>query len=457
MLISITNRTRPATDLGYLLHKHPDRFQTFAMSGGQAHVFYPEADDEICTCTLLCEVDPVTLVRGKPGERVAGKIRDYVNDRTYSASSVTAVTMADIFRSAINGRCAAREALIDRPLDLEVNIAPIRTGCGRERIERLWSTIGYEVSLELEDESSGQGALQIRSRTQTLRDVLRHLYVLIPAIDGSRHHYVTDDDIEILTKRGEGWLGDHPDRAWIAKRYMNRQRSLAETAIAQLEEHDSAAADDDAMAEELPPQRVSLQRIRIDTVAQNLVERGAKRVLDIGCGGGALTRTLVGEPDIEHVLALDASALALEHAERRMRRMPEDLKAKVKLVQGPASAIDPRWKTYDAAALVEFIEHIDPERWPPIERAVFAIAHPKTVIVTSPNREYNTLYGLSPDQRRHKDHRFEWDRDEFGQWATGCAAAHRYEVDIEGIGSADPVHGSPTLMAVFTAKETNDG
>ena len=80
MLLMITTTHRPATDLGYLLHKHPERLQTFSLPFGQAHVFYPEADSERCTAALLLDIDPVGLVRGRPGSSGEGRaLEQYVN------------------------------------------------------------------------------------------------------------------------------------------------------------------------------------------------------------------------------------------------------------------------------------------------------------------------------------------------------------------------------------------
>ena len=454
MLVTISTTHRPARDLGYLLHKHPDKLQSFTLSHGTAHVFYPHADEERCTCALLYEIDPITLVRGKAGTPTSGRLRDYVNDRPYAASSMTAIALGEVFRSAINARCAARESLVTTPIPLEVSVAAVRTGCGRERIKRLWTVLGYGVELEegsaTNDASESYAVLRLASTDHTLAEVLRHLYVLIPAIDGARHHYVSETDVEVLVRRGEGWLGEHPDREWIGRRYMNRQRSLAELALAQLAPEVESTERDESDEAPARPARVSLARTRIDTVRDRLIEHGATQVVDVGCGEGSLVRALAAEPAINAVLGVDVSAVALERAERKLRRTSERVSEKITLALAPAGVEDARWATHDAIALVEVIEHIDPERWEPVERCVFEAAAPATVIVTTPNREYNALYGLEPHERRHRDHRFEWDRAGMRAWCERTARRYGYEVRIEGIGPADPEHGSPTMMGVFT-------
>ena len=112
MLLTITTSHRPATDLGFLLHKHPDRFQSFDLSFGQAHVFFPEAEDDCCTACLLLDVDPVGMVRGK-GREQNSLLDHYVNDRPYAASSFMSVAISQVFGTAMGGRCKDRPELAE--------------------------------------------------------------------------------------------------------------------------------------------------------------------------------------------------------------------------------------------------------------------------------------------------------------------------------------------------------
>ena len=456
MLLTLTTTTAPATELGWLLHKHPEKVQSFDVKGGRAHVLYPEVSEARCTCALIVDIDPIALVRGKPGSPGAGLVRDYVNDRPYTANSITAAAMCEVFRSALNGRCEGREAVAAAPQALEATLASVRLAIGAQRIERLWSALGWEVTVTPVDGDGGDdeakfATLALKGDTHTLSALLRQLAILIPAMDGRKHHYVSSNDIEVLVRRGEEWLGEHPDKQWIAKRFLNRQQTLAEAALERLAPEES---DDDPETGEARMHasalRVPLQKARIETVRTRLIERGARRVVDVGCGEGGLVRALMKEPEIQEVIGVDASTTALERAEHRMRRAPEAQRAKVKLVHGPAGAVDPRWAACDAIALVETIEHIDPECWTPVERCVFEVAQPATVIVTTPNREYNPLYGIAEGARRHRDHRFEWTREEMRAWCDATAERYGYAVEIEGIGAVDPEHGAPTLMGVFT-------
>jgi 3' terminal RNA ribose 2'-O-methyltransferase Hen1 len=145
------------------------------------------------------------------------------------------------------------------------------------------------------------------------------------------------------------------------------------------------------------------------------------------------------------------STAALAVAARRLRldRLPERQRARITLVQGALTYRDDRLCGYDAAVLMEVIEHLDEPRLPALADSVFGHARPATVVVTTPNVEYNANYaGLHG--MRHHDHRFEWDRPTFARWATDVAAAYGYTVEIDGIGTADAALGAPTQLAVFT-------
>ena len=131
--------------------------------------------------------------------------------------------------------------------------------------------------------------------------------------------------------------------------------------------------------------------------------------------------------------------------------MPPRQRARVDLWQGALTYRDRRLRDFDAVAVVEVIEHIDPPRLGAFEDALFGDARPRAAVVTTPNVEYNPLFeGMPQDRLRHKDHRFEWTRAEFGSWCEGVASRHGYSVRLTGIGPTDETMGSPTQMAVFT-------
>ncbi|HLO85153.1 MAG TPA: 3' terminal RNA ribose 2'-O-methyltransferase Hen1, partial [Nostocaceae cyanobacterium] len=197
MLLTITTTHSPATELGYLLHKHPDRCHSLSLSFGQAQVFYPEANDERCTVALLLDVDPVKLVRGK-----GATLEQYVSDRPYVASSFMSVAIAQVFSTALGGRSKDRPELAQTPLPLvaKLSVLPCRGGEGflRQLFEPLGYTVhaqGHVLDAEFPDWGNSRYFTVELHHTITLSDLLSHLYVLIPVLDDDKHYWVNDDEI----------------------------------------------------------------------------------------------------------------------------------------------------------------------------------------------------------------------------------------------------------------------
>src|SRR5262249_33569931 len=204
-----------------------------------------------------------------------------------------------------------------------------------------------------------------------------------------------------------------------------------------------------------PGQPVPLSVLRREAVLHVLRESGARSVGDLGCGDGALTKHLISEKGVERIVAADVSARALAIAARRLRleRLPEARRASISLIQSALTYRDERLTNLDAAVLMEVIEHVDDERLPALERAVFGFAAPASVIVTTPNAEHNAVYRMTPGARRHPDHRWEWTRAQFRRWAGRVAATYGYSVRFHGAGPEAPEAGPPTQLAVFTRTE----
>jgi 3' terminal RNA ribose 2'-O-methyltransferase Hen1 len=463
MLLTISTTQKPATDLGFLLSKHPDRCQSFELNFGRAHVFYPESTDERCSASLLVEVDPVTLVRGKNGG-TAGTLGQYVNDRPYVASSFMSVAIAQVYGSALNGRSRERHELAQTAIDLEAKLPAVPCRGGEGLLRALFEPLGYRVGaegLELDARFPDWGrssylAVTLEAKLR-LQELLSHLYVLLPVLDDAKHYYVSEDEIAKLVAKGEGWLGQHPRREQIAERYLKHKRRFAREALAQLvsdEEGDLDAADEaKEREEEALEKKLSLNDQRVLSVVEAVLAAGARSVVDLGCGEGRLLRTLLKEKAIERVVGLDVSYRALEIAERRLRldEMPPKRRERIALMQGSLTYRDARLAGFDAACLVEVIEHVDEPRLGALERTVFEFARPRTVIVTTPNVEYNVRFeGLEAGRMRHRDHRFEWTRRQFEDWAKSVATRHGYGVRFAPIGDVHPEVGAPTQMGVFS-------
>ncbi len=458
MLLTVSTTHQPATDLGFLLHKNPARLQTEELSFGKAHVFYPEASDDLCTVALLVEIDPVALVRGRGPAGEGGQLEQYVNDRPYAANSFLSVAMGRLFTTAMSGRSKERPELADTAIPLTTHLPVIAARGGEDLVRRLFEPLGYAVEVESSslDESfpewgaSPYVSLTI-SGTTRLQDMLTHLYVLIPVLDNEKHYWVEADEIEKLLRRGEGWLGSHPEKDLIVSRYLKRQRSLTREALDRLLV-DEPEREEPSSVERQP----SLHEARLQTVFETLKETGAKRVLDLGCGEGKLLRLLLAEKQFETILGMDVSWRTLETAKERLRldELPERLRGRIELIQGSLTYRDQRLRGYDAAAVVEVIEHLDAPRLATFERNLFEFARPQHVVLTTPNAEYNAVFGSLPSGVfRHGDHRFEWTRAEFERWAMEVGGRFGYALRFEPVGPQDPEHGAPTQMVIFSKQE----
>lgn len=507
MLLTITTTAQPATDLGHLLHKHPDKAQSFEQSFGTAHVFYPEATDERCTAALLLEVDPRALLRSRTSVSTPDfALAQYVNDRPYASSSLFTVALGRVLRSAIRGTSERRPELARTPLPLVLHLPAVPCRPGPERARALFEPLGWSVEaipVPLDPELPGWGDSHHLSLTLTgtlrLSEALSHLYVLLPAVeDGHKHYWVDSTEIDkllraggapvdgVVDETGAGWLAGHPERAWITRRYLARRETYVRTALARLEEAgdpgsgpddedgapgaNAAALPRDPAVEEREP---SLAEQRAGAVTAVLGAERATSVIDLGCGGGRLLERLVRDRSLERVTGVDVHLGSLEIAHRRLcegchpdggrrhrplfadsdtrREERSRPRTRPELLLGSVVYRDRRFRDHDAAVLMEVVEHLDPSRLPAMEQVVFGDAAPRLVVVTTPNIEYNRHYeGLAEGEFRHADHRFEWTRAEFAAWADRVAAEHGYTVRHLPVGPEHPETGAPTQMGVFT-------
>ncbi|MBX9952553.1 MAG: 3' terminal RNA ribose 2'-O-methyltransferase Hen1 [Candidatus Obscuribacterales bacterium] len=463
MLLTLATTHQPATDLGFLLYKNPSAVQSFDLPFGKAHVFYPEASQESCRVALLLDVDPVRLVRGGAGKG-EGALEQYVNDRPYVASSFMSVAIAQIFGSALSGKSRERPELAITAIPLELTIYCVDCAGGEGMLRRVFEPLGYELEIRkypLDEAFPEWGDSRYHSFTiravTTVHDILTHAYVLIPVLDNEKHYWVGEDEVNKLLRHGEGWLASHPDRSFIVERYLQRKRKLTRLALERLTIEDDADPDatDEAHAqeEEAVERPLSLNERRIGSVMSVLKRQSARRVIDLGCGEARLIERLLADQDFSEVVGVDVSYRALEVASSRLRyeQMSDRQRQRIKLIQGSLTYRDKRMSGYDAATCIEVIEHLDPPRLSAFERVIFEFARPKTVVLTTPNVEFNVKFESLPAGRlRHRDHRFEWTRAEFQGWAREVCARHGYSVEFLPIGDEDAECGAPTQMGVFT-------
>lgn len=461
MLLTISTNRKPATDLGFLLHKHPERFQSFELSFGSGHVFYPEVSEDRCTACLMLDVDPVEMARGRRrGDGSA--LAHYVNDRPYVASSFMSTAISQVFGSALAGRCKDRPDVVDKPLPLEATIDVLPVKGGEDFLRSLFEPLGYTVEAQSHvlDENfpewgdSSYFSVKLFGNV-TLSELLNHLYVLIPVFDNQKHYFVGRDELDKLLAKGEGWLSSHSEKEAITRRYLKFQASLVRQALARLVEDtdDDPSSDDGQLAEEVLEKPLSLNDQRLGEVMTALRSSGAKRVLDLGCGEGKLLRELLKDKQFDEILGMDVSVRSLEIASKRLKidDLPSFQAERIKLIHGSLMYRDKRLAGFDAAAVVEVIEHLDPPRLSAFERVLFQHAKPQTVVLTTPNAEYNVMWETLPAGNfRHTDHRFEWTRQEFYSWATGIGGQYGYSVRLVPVGPEDDKVGAPTQMGVFT-------
>jgi len=456
MLLQITTTHQPATDLGYLLHKRPGKFQTKKLAFGHVHVFYPEASAEKCTAALWIDINAVELSKGRNQQfSKSFQLGQYVNDRPYVASSFMSTAIAKYYGSALNGNCKDRPELAKTAIPLEIRLVSVCARGGANLIKSLFEPLAYEVEVEgssLNENFPEWGdspyyKITLRG-TLTVQEVLTHLYVLLPVLDNNKHYFVSQTEIEKLLAKGIKWLPNHPRKDLIVNRYLKYKTTYTRRAIDKMSPGIIKEAE-----RVIVERKVTLHQRRLAKVAEELKISGAKTVADLGCGEGKLIKLLIPDTQFEKIIGVDVSAKSLEIAEKRLYLLNATPKRRkrISLLHGSLMYNDERLTGVDAAALVEVIEHIEEEKLPLLERIVFGEINPKTVIITTPNSEYNVLYeGLENGKMRHNDHRFEWNRAQFKAWAEKLASEYKYTFNIKPIGEIDANYGASSQMAIFT-------
>jgi 3' terminal RNA ribose 2'-O-methyltransferase Hen1 len=447
MILKISTTHQPAADLGYLLHKNPSRLHEETFPFGKGFVLFPEISDRKAEAALVLDVDPVGLVRG-------GSTYDqYVNDRPYTASSFLSSAMLAFFSTAMSGRSKERQEVADSEIPLEFELPVLRMKSGEEFVRGLFEPLGYEL------EFTPVGGKYVRLNGKyagRIRDFLTHLYILIPVVDDDKHYFVDKNEIDKLMNRAKDWLPTHPLKDAIIRKFLRYDKILTKEAVARLAEFepDLDEVEVPGIDEEIKAEKkLSLHTQRLEQVTAKLVELGATSVVDLGCGEGRLIQLLIKQKQFKKILGMDVCVRSLEFAARRLRLedASEALRNRLELVHGSLMYRDSRLAGFDAAAIVEVIEHLDLARLAAFERVVFEFARPSSVVLTTPNIEYNAVFEtMEQGALRHNDHRFEWTRAEFQAWCDGICERFRYRVEISGIGEEHPEYGSPSLMGVFT-------
>lgn len=479
MLMSITldqtkNKNYKASDLGFLLHKHPESIHEFNLSFGKARVFYPEASDEQCTAVLYAELDAIDMVKNfRIPKGSAKQLKQYVNDRPYSCNSFFTVALSNVFRTALNGTCKKQPELVKQALPLTVNLPVLPSKGGQSLIRQLFEPLGYTIDLhqhEFDEDLPEWGNSHYfditLKNTALLSEVLTHLYVLIPVLDNDKHYWVGFDEVDKLINNSKNWVPQHPHKNIIVARYLKKQSSLTKKALSELDLEASTLAiveepeinetiDQEKHSqakEDKLEKKVRLNDLRIEKITQTIHDLDINNITDFGCGEGKYLKEYLKITKLEKITGIEVSTHVLDRAEQRLKidRLPEKTRNKLSLLQGSLTYKDRRLKNIDLATCIEVIEHIDEDRLDAFSESLFGYSKPRYAIITTPNIEFNaTFENLPIGKFRHNDHRFEWDRKTFEQWCHTICEKYQYTVRFDGIGEQHPEYGAPTQMALF--------
>jgi len=394
MLLEISTTHNPATDLGFLLHKHPDKVQEIDLAIGKAHIFYPEANQNRCTICLLLDINPIEVIKSKKNIRNFLQ-ENYVNDRTYTSNSFMSTAIVKAFGSAINGTCHTRPELPETKMPFEVKLHAINVE-NESQLKELFEPLGYEINYQKYDVDSqfvewGKSKTITLSlkKTTTLQELLSQLYVFILVLDNERHYWIGNQEIDLLKRRGAGWLDSHPQKEWIIKRFLKYIPELTYSAKLNILKDEENIKENQKKEKEL-----NLHQKRLLKAFQLLKNSHSESVLDVGCGEGKLLKLLLKDSQFKKISGTDVAFSELQRANEKLYLDTASpyIKEKISLFQSSVTYQDERFLGYDAIALVEVIEHINEERLEVFEKNIFGYARPKTVVLSTPNSEYNVLF-----------------------------------------------------------------
>ena len=369
------------------------------------------------------------------------------------------VALSKAFSTAMNGKCSNKPELVNTkmPFEIKISVLPAPKG-GETLIRTLFEPLGYQLNIKrhiLDDNFQDWGQSKYYTvelkNTITAQELLQHLYLLIPALDNDKHYYVSQNEIEKLLDKGKGWLSKHPEMEEITKRYLINLGALSRQAINRLNEDENTDINN-ILTQQEKTRKETLHQKRLNLVLEQLKQSKAESVIDLGCGEGKLIRLMLKEKQFKRITGTDVSYSELTRAKDKLHwdEMAPRQKERITLFLGALTYKDKRLEGYDAAAIVEVIEHLDENRLKAFERVVFEFAQPKTVVLTTPNSEYNVMYqSMKENTMRHTDHRFEWSRSEFEKWATDVAKHNNYKVNFLPVGEEDSKVGAPSQMAIF--------
>lgn len=440
--------------VSYLLAKNPGNLYERNHKGHLVRMFYSKFTDSELEMTIFVTPDSIELIQNSSNSY---DITHYINDREFAVSSIFLSLIRSALGTALNGQPKEEYTeWVMHPFPFTFELGPVNSTLSDRQLKDLFEPMGYQVeitrpeveySFELKDKS----AVRTIGLTgnQTLQDGLRHLFVLIPVIDDYKHYFIDEKEIEKIGRYGEGWLEQHPMRESIYRRALRFKEvySLVENG------GDDTKTETPAGTERL--KKTSLNELRYAKISETAAALKPKNIVDFGSGEGKLAVKLGFIDGVEEILAVEPSQVETMKAVRRFEKVvnKENFVEPITL-WGSLFYFDERLKGKDMMILCEVIEHIDEQRLPKVFEGILQQYAPKSLIVTTPNREYNEVYDME-DHFRHNDHRFEWTRQEFRDWCKQRNHAGYYDIEFAGIGEEHQEQGFPTQMCVFKRKVTN--
>lgn len=451
----------PHADLvSHLLAKNPANVYDRQEKGHRVRMIFSIYEPEVVELLTYVTPDSFELVRNSPESY---QITHYINDRAYAMSSLFCTLTRSAFSTALNGKPKpGYEEWVQHPYELEISLGPLASNLRDEHLIELWEGLGYKVRIEpgkvfysFDGRRHSSARFLHLSGIHTIQKALQQVFVLVPVMDNYHHYYVDEPDVEKLDRFGTGWLEDHPMKEMIVRRSLRHQALIRKSKyFSRVDQQEPETSCDKTESE--TTSKVRLNDLRYQAILQEIEQLDqCAKIVDLGAGEGKLSVQLGFLRGIQEVWAIEPSQVALLRAIDRFdkaNKKPGFVKPQAQF--GSLYYYDERIIQKDVMILCEVIEHIDEDRLPQVFHMIFDQYDPKTLIVTTPNVEYNQVYGLG-EQMRHQDHRFEWTRAQFQAWCDQWTQLYPYSYQIKGIGEEDEQYGHPTQMVVFHRKEAN--
>ncbi|GAF20898.1 HEN1 C-terminal domain [Bacillus sp. JCM 19047] len=445
MQLTIKARGEHVDVLSHLLAKNPYRLYERDVNGHLVRLFFSHFSADFVETTIFVTPDPIELSRNSAR---AFDITSYINDREFAVSSIFCTFLRSALGTALNGKPKDPYLpWVDHPFSFEFSFGPLASATSLSLLKRLFEPIGFSVStvfaeqkapLSIKDRSSAQ-MITLKGRT-TLQKGIRQLFVLIPVLDDYKHYFIDEKEVDKMKRYGEGWLENHPERAYIYEKALRFKAIYEHT-----------------QQKDVQPVKETMIRLndkRYETIIQKVSDLHQKAsVVDLGSGEGKLTVKLGYVKGIKELLAVEPSEMAMTRALRQFTKRTKELEfLQPTPLRSSLFYYDNRLQNKDVIILCEVIEHIEEFRLPKMMKMILSDYRPQTLFISTPNYEYNQLYNLG-EGYRHPDHRFEWTRDQFQTW---CQAVNTgfYNLEFTGIGEEHRQFGHPTQLCHFQRKES---